>query len=629
MGEGMTIFQKVFHTIKQRRVYVPVLIGCIVIAVVGSGGVLWFGSYIMKVFAEEEKTLLLGAVSTFDEFTDQICSKALQKASIFAHDERVIEALKMALKGDISNPEDEMSKQAREYLKKEFAHQIKTYKSLVGRPLRVHVHLNRDGQVRSLWRFWKSEQRVSDDISAFRHTLWKIQKDPSHKPIVGIEIGRSGMVLRGIVPVIGHNNEYLGSVEYLEDFDDALKFLKRNLGIESYMVVMLKKYLDIATRLQDNVRHPIVFGNYVYVTGGGKCSIEGGSCKHVKAEAFDRVVNSGKDYHIIVGSNAIILHPIKDYQGKVIGILGISKNISSFLNVMKSLKTRMLALVFFIPLLAALMIVAIVVSVVKDLFEVGNILVKNTDEIDKVSLQLSDMGKNLSDISNQNAASLEETASALEEVSSQTQSNVEKSKLASSKMEEAAGTISRSKAMLERITKSMDEVARASEKTVNVVKVIDEIAFQTNLLALNAAVEAARAGEAGSGFAVVAEEVRNLAMRSAEAAKNSADLIQSAVESIREGVKLIKELNEAFVEVAESSSETARLMGEVRDASEEQAISISHINKAVSELDKTTQQNAQDAESLLHTAQELTELVGKNKEAVEKIADVVGLRFDK
>ncbi|MGA2403654.1 MAG: methyl-accepting chemotaxis protein, partial [Syntrophobacteraceae bacterium] len=147
----------------------------------------------------------------------------------------------------------------------------------------------------------------------------------------------------------------------------------------------------------------------------------------------------------------------------------------------------------------------------------------------------------------------------------------------------------------------------ASEKTQKIIKTIDEIAFQTNLLALNAAVEAARAGEAGAGFAVVADEVRNLAMRAAEAAKNTAALIEGNVKMIQTGADLAKSMGGEFSEVASSVLKASSLIREISEASREQAQGVQQINQAVAGVDKVVQENAANAEEAAATSTQLKE----------------------
>ena len=204
----------------------------------------------------------------------------------------------------------------------------------------------------------------------------------------------------------------------------------------------------------------------------------------------------------------------------------------------------------------------------------------------------------LSEAASEQAASIEETSSSLEEMSSMTKSNATGTVKANGLMAGAMDTIEKANASMNKLTVSMQAIAGASEETQKIVKTIDEISFQTNLLALNAAVEAARAGEAGAGFAVVAEEVRNLARRAADAAKNSSSLIADIVGKIRAGEQLVKTTNQEFGEIKASSRKVVELMGGIATASEEQSQGIDQINTAVQQMNTVTQKNAASAEEL-------------------------------
>ncbi|MHB8772495.1 MAG: methyl-accepting chemotaxis protein [Syntrophales bacterium] len=204
----------------------------------------------------------------------------------------------------------------------------------------------------------------------------------------------------------------------------------------------------------------------------------------------------------------------------------------------------------------------------------------------------------LSDAASEQAASIEETSSSLEEMSSMTKNNATSTAKANGLMAGAMETIEKANASMNRLTVSMREIAGASEETQKIVKTIDEIAFQTNLLALNAAVEAARAGEAGAGFAVVAEEVRNLALRAAEAAKNSSTLVGDIVGKIRSGEQLVNETNGEFAAIKTSSHQVVELMGSIATASEEQSQGIDQVNTAIQQMNSVTQENAASAEEL-------------------------------
>ena len=177
---------------------------------------------------------------------------------------------------------------------------------------------------------------------------------------------------------------------------------------------------------------------------------------------------------------------------------------------------------------------------------------------------------------------------------------------------------------MEHLTTSMQEISKASEETSKIIKTIDEIAFQTNLLALNAAVEAARAGEAGAGFAVVADEVRNLAMRAAEAAKNTANLIEGTVKKIKEGSAVVQKTNTEFSEVQISAARMGELIGEISAASGEQAEGIGQISKAVSEMENVIQRNSANAEESASASEEMSVQAEQMKIFVAELVSMVG-----
>ena len=258
-------------------------------------------------------------------------------------------------------------------------------------------------------------------------------------------------------------------------------------------------------------------------------------------------------------------------------------------------------------------------SISKVLRELASKLNKSSSTVGIASRQVSEASRELAEGSSQQAASVEETSSSLEELASMTRQNADNARKANETMQSTGQVVAEaSKAMVE-LTQSIKEIAEGSKETQKIIKTIDEIAFQTNLLALNAAVEAARAGEAGAGFAVVADEVRNLAIRAAEAARNTAGLIEGSVKKIELGSTLLSRTNDAFTRVAEQTEAVRGRIGEIATASGEQSNGIEQINKAVSEMDRVVQRNASGAEETASAAGELNAQAGNLNRAVDDL----------
>ena len=192
----------------------------------------------------------------------------------------------------------------------------------------------------------------------------------------------------------------------------------------------------------------------------------------------------------------------------------------------------------------------------------------------------------------QRAASLEETASSLEELTSTVRQNSDNARQANTLVGSASAIAVQGGELVARVIDTMGSITESSDKIADIIGVIDGIAFQTNILALNAAVEAARAGEQGRGFAVVASEVRNLAQRSAGAAKEIKELIGASVDSIAAGSTLVAQAGTTMDQVVASVSRVTDIMADITAASHEQSTGIGHVNQAITEMDSVTQQNA-------------------------------------
>ena len=256
--------------------------------------------------------------------------------------------------------------------------------------------------------------------------------------------------------------------------------------------------------------------------------------------------------------------------------------------------------------LAGVVVFLIAQSIVKPVTRISGGLSDGATQVASASGQVASSSQTLAEGSSEQAASLEETSSSLEEMASMTKQNADNAAQADGLMKETNGVVKKANESMVELTTSMADISHASEETSKIIKTIDEIAFQTNLLALNAAVEAARAGEAGAGFAVVADEVRNLAMRAADAAKNTASLIETTVKKVNDGSELVQKTSEAFKEVEERSVKVGSLVEEIATASHEQSEGIDQVNRAVGEMDRVVQQNAASAEESSSASQEMS-----------------------
>jgi len=255
--------------------------------------------------------------------------------------------------------------------------------------------------------------------------------------------------------------------------------------------------------------------------------------------------------------------------------------------------------------LGSLLFFFIIRSITKRIARILGNAIEGWAEVIKVSRQMSSFNLMLASGVSEQAASLEETAAALEETASQTNSNAANAREASRLAQDTKGITESCASSMQKMAASIGQVDEASQETRKIVKTIDEIAFQTNLLALNAAVEAARAGEAGAGFAVVAEEVRNLAMRAADAAHNTTEQIQNISTKINDAMEMVLNSIDEFGQVDENSAKVSTLMGEIAVASQEQAQGIEQINGTVSAMDRSVQQNATNADGSAAASQAL------------------------
>jgi methyl-accepting chemotaxis protein len=251
-------------------------------------------------------------------------------------------------------------------------------------------------------------------------------------------------------------------------------------------------------------------------------------------------------------------------------------------------------------------------------------LTEGAEQMSSASNQVSQASQQVAQGTGEQASGIEEASSSLEEIGSLTKQNSDSAQQAKAVMTEASQIIKKVQHHMIQMGQAIAEITTLSDETSKIIKTIDEIAFQTNLLALNAAVEAARAGEAGAGFSVVANEVRNLAMRASEAAKNTSHLIENTIKAVKKGNEITHSTQDAFRENIEIAVKHTKLIEEIAAASLEQAQGIEQVAAAVAQMNQVTQANAASAEESASAGEELNAQVEQVKGMIQELIAIAG-----
>jgi methyl-accepting chemotaxis protein/methyl-accepting chemotaxis protein-1 (serine sensor receptor) len=282
------------------------------------------------------------------------------------------------------------------------------------------------------------------------------------------------------------------------------------------------------------------------------------------------------------------------------------------------------AAVVVLALIVGILVVWLVRTINSSLRIVSRELGEGAQLVVDASSQMAVSSQSMAQGAAEQAASLEENSAAMEEMATMTRKNAESSHQAASLMAETARVVESAHKALEDMVTSMTSIKDSSNRVSKIIKTIDEIAFQTNILALNAAVEAARAGEAGMGFAVVADEVRSLAQRSAQAAKDTAGLIEEAISSATEGNRKVEQAAGGFAGITQRVTEVKALVDNVSVASNQQALGIDQVLQSIRQMERVTQTTAATAEESAAACEQLNAQADVTMRLVEQLEAMVG-----
>jgi len=322
--------------------------------------------------------------------------------------------------------------------------------------------------------------------------------------------------------------------------------------------------------------------------------------------------------------NQTAYEPIKDAHGEILGMFYVGVPNTHYDQIFKDISTK----IILSSVLGLLIVIALGVfltnSIARPLKYIIEGLTEGAEQVSSASAQISQASQHVAQGTSEQASDIEEVSSSLEEIASSTKQNSDNAQQAKVVMSEAGQIIKKVQFHMGQMAQAIAEITALSEETSKIVKTIDEVAFQTNLLALNAAVEAARAGEAGAGFSVVANEVRNLAMKASGAAKNTSHLIENTIKAVKGGNNLAQSTRDAFEEITEVAMRHARLTDEIAVASQEQARGIEQVANAVVQMNQVTQASAASAEESASAGEELNAQVEQVNGAIQELFAIVG-----
>lgn len=439
---------------------------------------------------------------------------------------------------------------------------------------RIHFHLP---PAKSFLRIWRKpgQKDGGDDLSSFRKTVLAVNR--TRKPVSGIEVGRGGFVIRGIVPVVSEAGEHLGSVEAYFHFN-KLYDVTGIFDDDAIAVYMNKEEFDVARSLKN--RELPVTGPMVEVFS----SDGDGTRPFITPAHLGKVRESGEMERIRLSERLLTAIPIEDYAGETKGCLVFVRDTGVMAGKIAALQWSLWiggALLLILLGGSLALSTAPVLKTINDTIRtLKNASTLSMGATEKTACACTELDRT----SSHQVTQLERTAASLENLSEQTRRNAEQAETANSLMAETQEVLITCRELLDSMNESMREIAETGRQVDTLNKAIDEIAFQTSLLSLNAAVEAARAGENGMGFAVVAGEVRSLANKAKLSAKETHELISRTNEKIGQGAVHAEKVDAAFNKLFDTTHRTAELIRSTVETSRDQAGGLEAVHTTVEKL---------------------------------------------
>ncbi|QEP42564.1 HAMP domain-containing protein [Ectothiorhodospiraceae bacterium BW-2] len=601
---------------------------------------------------------------------DHIAQKALGEVAFFSQMPEVLSAYRLAHQGNMDDENDPTVQRARLQLREAMRLLAEGWRAATGlEELRLHFHLPTGRSFVRTWRDgWQTVREgnrvdISDDLTSFRSTVVAVNRDK--RPLIGIEVGRGGFVIRGITPITDNDGTHLGSTEIYYSFSPVVEEGHQSNPLTEFAVYMDSALLPVAKQLQDQTRYPRLDDRFV-LTAATRAEV---TTPLVSSALLDR--GREQPYSQMMGSRYVTIFPVTDFIGEKIGVIVMATDIGEQQQTLKRIRAmgdEALANIQ-LKLVIALLVIMTLIGVAAWLTtrrvilqplvhaveladavaegdltceiiphsndELGELLTAMgrmraslmgmihtlsdaSDNISTASTEIANGNEDLSQRTNDLAANIEKIASSLEELTSTVSHNEQRVRDAEQQVSETLTKARHGGEVATKTLTSMDEISAASKQVTAIIEVIDSIAFQTNLLALNAAVEAARAGDHGRGFAVVATEVRMLAQRSADSAKEITDLINNTLTKVDEGSHWVHSTSHALQEIEGAVGRVSAYMSEINSASREQSIGISQVNGAIAQMESMTQQNAALVEQVSAASQAMADEAAKLTELITR-----------